>query len=95
MREAFETAALLRNSRISADKLRERVDLVIDDLGLRARENAFIGGGEVSVCFGRFFIHESIQSSFLFKGTWIEWRRKEARFYRSGTVVDTEPTFAA
>lgn len=55
MREAFETAALLRNSRISADKLRERVDLVIDDLGLRARENAFIGGGEVSVCLGDFY----------------------------------------
>ena len=47
VRETFETAAMLRNEGLSPSELHERIESVLVDLGLKSREHALIGGGEV------------------------------------------------
>jgi len=47
VRETFETAALLRDDNITLAELHSRVDGILEDLGLKHREHALIGGGEV------------------------------------------------
>lgn len=47
VRETFETAAQLRIANISPEELKTRVDAVLHDLGLKEREHALVGGGEV------------------------------------------------
>jgi ABC-type multidrug transport system ATPase subunit/ABC-type multidrug transport system permease subunit len=47
VRETFETAALLRDFTITRAELDSRIESILEDLGLKHREHALIGGGEV------------------------------------------------
>ena len=47
VRETLETAARLRIPNLQTADLNQRIETVLNDLGLKHRENAMVGGGEI------------------------------------------------